>query len=193
MTIFFTVLHVLVCVILIVVVLLQRGKGAEIGAVFGGGGGSTVFGARGAGNFLTRLTSGAAITFMLTSLVLAYFARESSESTLFQDNPSVEESASPFEEVAPAAEPEAASPFEEVAPAVELEGEQSAPAQPEASAPEATGAASDEPQAASPGPGEPQAADPGPDEPQATDPDAGEPAATLGEPEPAPASDAPAP
>ena len=54
MTIFVTVLHVLVCVFLIVIVLLQRGKGAEIGAVFGGGAGATVFGSRGAGNFLTR-------------------------------------------------------------------------------------------------------------------------------------------
>ena len=121
MTLFVTVLHVLVCLILIVVVLLQRGKGAEIGAVFGGGGGSTVFGARGAGNFLTRLTSGAAIIFMLTSLTLAYFAQEDTQSTLFQDDaPAAEEPASPFEESGPAAPPapgEAASPFEEVEPA----------------------------------------------------------------------------
>ena len=72
MTIFATVLHVMVCLILIVVVLLQRGKGAEIGAVFGGGASSTVFGSRGAGNFLTKLTSGAAVVFMLTSLYLSY-------------------------------------------------------------------------------------------------------------------------
>ncbi len=78
MTIFLTVLHVMVCLVLIVVVLLQRGKGAEIGAVFGGGAGSTVFGSRGAGNFLTKLTTGAAIIFMLTSLTLAYFAQEGS-------------------------------------------------------------------------------------------------------------------
>ena len=57
------VLHVMVCVVLITVVLLQRGKGAEIGAVFGGGASSTVFGSRGAGNFLSRLTTGAAVTF----------------------------------------------------------------------------------------------------------------------------------
>jgi preprotein translocase subunit SecG len=69
---FVTVLHVMVCVILVVVVLLQRGKGAEIGAVFGGGASSTVFGSRGAGNFLTKLTSGAAVVFMLTSLFLSY-------------------------------------------------------------------------------------------------------------------------
>ena len=72
MIFFVTVLHVMVCVILVVVVLLQRGKGAEIGAVFGGGASSTVFGSRGAGNFLTKLTSGAAVVFMLTSLFLSY-------------------------------------------------------------------------------------------------------------------------
>jgi len=164
MTIFFTVLHVLVCLILIVVVLLQRGKGAEIGAVFGGGGGSTVFGARGAGNFLTRLTSGAAITFMVTSLVLAYFARESTDSTLFRDNPSVEEAASPFEEVAPAAEPEPTSPFEEVAPAVELE-ESPGAAEPSAEAP-----AVEEPVAAEEPATDQPAADPGAEEPGAEEP-----------------------
>jgi preprotein translocase subunit SecG len=68
-----TVLHVLVCVFLIAVVLLQRGKGAEMGAVFGGGASSTVFGSRGAGNFLTLLTKICAAVFMLTSLSLSYF------------------------------------------------------------------------------------------------------------------------
>jgi preprotein translocase subunit SecG len=133
-TIFVTALHVLVCLILIVVVLLQRGKGAEIGAVFGGGGGSTVFGARGAGNFLTRLTSASAATFMITSLVLAYFAQSDSRSTLFEDNPpAVEEPASPFEEVpgADAAGGAPGAPFEEVAP----------PAEPGAAAGEAPAAA----------------------------------------------------
>ncbi len=113
MTIFLTVLHVMVCVVLIVVVLLQRGKGAEIGAVFGGGGGSTVFGSRGAGNFLTKLTTGAAVIFMLTSLSLAYFAQQGDQSTLFD------------EEQAEAATPEEASPFAEVpTPAEEATGEE---------------------------------------------------------------------
>ena len=107
MTLFVTVLHVMVCLVLILVVLLQRGKGAEIGAVFGGGGGSTVFGSRGAGNFLTRLTTGSAVVFMVTSLTLAYFARQSAESTLFEEAPAaVEETTeSPFGEAgeAPAA------------------------------------------------------------------------------------------
>jgi preprotein translocase subunit SecG len=122
-TLFLTVLHVMVCVFLVVVVLLQRGKGAEIGAVFGGGSGSTIFGSRGAGNFLTKLTTGAAVVFMLTSLSLAYFAQEGARSTLFDDDaPKQEEPASPFAEPkpeAPAAENPAAPEggFQEVPPA----------------------------------------------------------------------------
>ena len=79
------VLHVLVCLLLIVVVLLQRGKGAEIGAVFGGGASSTVFGSRGAGNFLTRLTTGSAIVFMLTSLSLSYLTTQESNVLVFDE------------------------------------------------------------------------------------------------------------
>jgi preprotein translocase subunit SecG len=98
MSIFVTVLHVLVCVILIVVVLLQRGKGAEIGAVFGGGASSTVFGSRGAGNFFTRLTTGAAIVFMATSLVLSYLdTQRSGESLLEEEAPAAQEDAAPSE------------------------------------------------------------------------------------------------
>jgi preprotein translocase subunit SecG len=83
-TIFLTVLHVMSCIVLVVVVLLQRGKGAEIGAVFGGGASSTVFGSRGAGNFLTKLTSGCAIVFMLTSLSLSYLATNRASRSLFE-------------------------------------------------------------------------------------------------------------
>ena len=72
MIVVLTTLHVIVCIFLVAVVLLQRGKGAEIGAVFGGGASSTVFGSRGAGNFLTKLTTGSAIVFMMTSLTLSY-------------------------------------------------------------------------------------------------------------------------
>ena len=80
-------LHVFACIFLIVVVLLQTGKGADMGAVFGGGSSETVFGSSGAGNFLTRLTTGIAILFMLTSLVMTYgIARQTSQS-LFDDVP----------------------------------------------------------------------------------------------------------
>jgi preprotein translocase subunit SecG len=131
-TIFLTVVHVLVCLILIVVVLLQRGKGAEIGAVFGGGGSSTVFGSRGAGNFFTKLTAGAAIIFMGTSLILSYMGTGDSGSTLF---PEGEDDPAAAEEAAPEADA-ADSPFVEVpqvAPAAE-----ETPASPEAT-PEAPG------------------------------------------------------
>ena len=123
MTLFLTVLHVIVCLLLVVIVLLQRGKGAEIGAVFGGGASSTVFGSRGAGNFLSKLTTGAAAIFMLTSLSLAYFGQANSESSLFDDDaPPTQES--PFQEPAavPAPAP-AAGGFEEVAPAAEAPAE----------------------------------------------------------------------
>jgi preprotein translocase subunit SecG len=74
MIIFVTSLHVLVCLILIVLVLLQKGKGAEIGAVFGGSSASTIFGSQGAGSFLTKLTTWSAVVFMITSFYLAYVA-----------------------------------------------------------------------------------------------------------------------
>ena len=67
MNVVLVVLHVIVCLFLIAVVLLQRGKGAEMGAVFGGGASSTVFGSRGAGNFLTKMTTASAAIFMITS------------------------------------------------------------------------------------------------------------------------------
>ena len=85
-----------------------------LGAVFGGGGGSTMFGSRGAGNFLTRLTTGAAVVFMVTSLTLAYFGQESAKSSLFtEDGPALE--AAPEEEDSPFAEPQTGG-FEEVQP-----------------------------------------------------------------------------
>ena len=76
MTTLLTVLHVLVCVFLILVVLLQAGKGGGMGIAFGGAGSQTVFGSSGAGNFLTRLTSITAAVFMLTSLGLAHYSSQ---------------------------------------------------------------------------------------------------------------------
>lgn len=92
-----TVIHVLACLFLIVIVLLQTGKGAEIGAVFGGSS-STVFGSSGAGNFLTRLTTGIAVLFMCTSLGLTYFSARHGTATIFDDAPSASEPAAPVEE-----------------------------------------------------------------------------------------------
>jgi preprotein translocase subunit SecG len=127
-SVFITVLHVLVCLILIVVVLLQRGKGAEIGAVFGGGASTTVFGSRGAGNFFTKLTTGAAVVFMLTSLVLSYLGKHGSGEGLFgeEELPVTEETAP-----APGAADEAESPFVEVQPPAERSPAQESPGTPE--------------------------------------------------------------
>ncbi len=66
--------HLLIAALLILVVLLQSGKGADIGAAFGGGSSQTVFGGRGASTFLSKLTSACAIIFMLTSLGLTILA-----------------------------------------------------------------------------------------------------------------------
>jgi preprotein translocase subunit SecG len=84
-----TVVHIIVSIGLILVVLLQTGKGAEVGAVFGGSS-STIFGSSGAGNFLTRLTTGMAIVFMLTSLTLGYFAGKRPTATIFDQQTPVE-------------------------------------------------------------------------------------------------------
>ncbi len=119
MTIFLTTVHVIVCLMMIVLVLIQRGKGAEIGAVFGGGASSTVFGSRGAGNFLTKMTTGGAIVFMVTSLSLSYLANTRGASSIFdEDAPATETTAPPagesgFTEVPapdPAAAPEPGAP-----------------------------------------------------------------------------------
>jgi preprotein translocase subunit SecG len=78
MTVFLIFLHVAVCIALIIIVLLQAGKGAEIGAAFGSGASQTVFGATGSKGFMSKLTTGAAVIFMLTSLILTYFHRQPS-------------------------------------------------------------------------------------------------------------------
>ncbi len=83
MVIAVTIVHIVVCIGFILVVLLQTGKGAEIGAVFGGGSSSTIFGSSGAGNFLTKLTTAMAIVFMITSLTLGYFAGQRPSATIF--------------------------------------------------------------------------------------------------------------
>jgi len=70
MTLLLMILHIFVCLFLIAVVLLQSGKGAEIGAAFGGSS-QTLFGSRGAASFLSKMTTVAAVVFMITSLVLA--------------------------------------------------------------------------------------------------------------------------
>lgn len=77
MTIFLVIIHILVCFFLIAVVLLQSGKGAEMGAAFGGSS-QTLFGSRGAATFLSKMTTVSAIIFMLTSFSLAILTTKGS-------------------------------------------------------------------------------------------------------------------
>jgi len=89
--------HTLIALLIIVLVLLQRGKGADAGAAFGAGASGTVFGARGSGSFFSRATAVCATAFFVTSLTLAYLSSQNSAapiSSLVEDAPVVEEETS---------------------------------------------------------------------------------------------------
>ena len=86
-------LHVLVCFALIMIVLLQAGKGAEMGAAFGGSS-QTLFGSSGAMGFLTKLTTVVAVIFMITSLLLA-FSSTKRASSVMKEKPAQEVPAAP--------------------------------------------------------------------------------------------------
>jgi len=89
-------IHVVVSIALIMIVLLQTGKGADMGAAFGGGSSQTLFGSTGASTFLSKLTTIAAVIFMLTSLVLAYYSSHRAKTSIMMENPpSVTEQAAP--------------------------------------------------------------------------------------------------
>ncbi len=81
MQILITIVHVTVCIVLILVVLLQAGKGANMGAVFGGSS-QTIFGSSGPGTFLGKMTTIVAIVFMLTSFSLSYTASRKGSSLM---------------------------------------------------------------------------------------------------------------
>ena len=87
------VVHILVCVALIMIVLLQAGKGAEMGAAFGGAS-QTIFGSAGAMGFLSKLTTVAAVVFMITSLLLT-FSSSRKDSTIMKERPAPTAPAAP--------------------------------------------------------------------------------------------------
>ena len=124
-------IHVVLCLFLIAVVLLQTGKGADMGAVFGGGS-QTLFGSGGAGNFLTRLTTGMAIGFMVTSLILTYGSTQTATSGLIDRLPLAPAPATPQGEAGPG--PGAAADLPNAG------GEPAAPAEPAPPAAEAPAA-----------------------------------------------------
>ncbi len=87
LTVVLTVLHVLIACFLILIVLIQSGKGSDIGAAFGGGASQTMFGARGATTVLQKITSGLAVSFMATSLILAVLATQRVSRSVIPDEP----------------------------------------------------------------------------------------------------------
>lgn len=114
----FTLIHILVCVFLILVVLLQQGKGQDFASTFGGGGTQTAFGARGSASILHRMTTASAVVFMITSMALTIIiSQPGAGSVITEDAVPVtapaaetvtEEPAAPEIEIpAPAGEPEA--------------------------------------------------------------------------------------
>jgi preprotein translocase subunit SecG len=100
---FIMVVHIIVCLALIFIVLLQTGRGAGIGAAFGGSS-QTVFGSSGATPFLAKLTAAAAILFMVTSLALTILGHRGGSSVM--------QGAAPAGQTAPAEQPAAPAPSE---------------------------------------------------------------------------------
>jgi preprotein translocase subunit SecG len=102
------IIHIIICVALIMIVLLQTGKGADMGAAFGGGSSQTLFGSGGASTFLSKATTVAAIVFMLTSFGLAFLSNNrSAESLVLKNKMSVEkpaQTATPENAQSPASE-----------------------------------------------------------------------------------------
>jgi len=128
LTILITIVHVLVCFFLILVVLAQTGKGQDLASAFGGTGSQTAFGARGTATLMSKITAGAAILFMVTSLSLSYLKPVVGGDTVIPNTPAPAEASEPL-----AAEPSAGE--EETAPetdaaAEEAETEAEEPPQP---------------------------------------------------------------
>jgi preprotein translocase subunit SecG len=93
--------HIVVCITMVIIVLLQQGKGADVGAVFGGSS-STVFGASGAGNFLTKVTWGCAVLFFSTSIFLAYASTRRVTGSIFEGRTGIPSQTAPVSKTVPA-------------------------------------------------------------------------------------------
>ena len=109
MTILLTVFHILICVFLVLVVLTQQGKGQDLASAFGGAGTQAAFGARGTATLLTKITAGAAATFMVTSLLLGYLEADPETDTVV-DVPEMTIPAPPAEGGTEAGDPETGTP-----------------------------------------------------------------------------------
>jgi preprotein translocase subunit SecG len=103
MSILLLIIHVIVSIALIMIVLLQTGKGSDMGAAFGGGSSQTLFGSTGASTFLSKATTAAAIVFMVTSLGLAYLSSHRTGESVVTGTPApVESQAAPSTAAPPA-------------------------------------------------------------------------------------------
>jgi preprotein translocase subunit SecG len=102
------VIHYFVCIFLVIVILLQAGKGADMGAAFGGSS-QTVFGSRGAATFLSKLTTGVAVVFLVTSISLASIARNKSKSSILKTVTPTAPAATPVPGAVPASSPQPAA------------------------------------------------------------------------------------
>jgi len=157
------VFHMMLSIGLVGLILIQHGKGADMGAAFGSGASATVFGARGSGSFLSRTTAVLATLFFVTSMALAYFASQVTAPAGVMDSvapPRIEEPAAPESEVP--LPPGSQAPLQSEVPvprqsAVPLPAEQAAPEAPaaaaEASPPARSGAEDSEETVAKPAEG----------------------------------------
>jgi preprotein translocase subunit SecG len=105
--------HTFIAIMIIVLVLLQRGKGADAGAAFGSGASGTVFGARGSSNFFSRATAVLATVFFASSLTLAYLSSQRADrgpSSLIEGAPVIDAGEAPEETAPERADPAAALP-----------------------------------------------------------------------------------
>ncbi|MCU7840555.1 MAG: preprotein translocase subunit SecG [Candidatus Thiodiazotropha sp. (ex. Lucinoma kazani)] len=100
-----TVFHLFLAIGLVGLILIQHGKGADMGAAFGSGASGTVFGAKGSGSFLTRATAALATLFFVTSMVMAYFATQGTEPAgvmeAFEQSPAVQVEEAPQSDIPP--------------------------------------------------------------------------------------------
>lgn len=106
LTVVVTVIHVIVCLFLIAVVLLQSGKSGDLAAAFGGQGSQTAFGPRGAATALTKATTWSAIIFMVTSITLSIFAaRKTGPASVLSDVKGSQTTSQPAKPATPAPPP----------------------------------------------------------------------------------------
>jgi preprotein translocase subunit SecG len=104
-------LHVIVCVILVLVVLLQSGKGADLSGAFGGGATQTAFGSRGPASFLSKMTTVAAVVFMVTSIALSMISTKTESKSILETTKQT--TTSPAPKTPAAAKPAQAAPTPE--------------------------------------------------------------------------------